>query len=581
MNRLRINNDLNPIRVNFLPELSSQDDVARMAPAFVRHLAKEFDLAALTGRLCPVLLADGTVTLFALVDYAQGDQIEEVERLVRKRGYVQAQVPRYVLPGSLLLTITRDQLTADALRNGQALPQTKQASALMSVFMDIVRWGVRESASDIHININQCETRSDLYYTVGGAYISPACFQGMSSATLLEVLAVAWMEVRGGNGAVFDPLIEQQGRVALTVDDASIVLRWASLATDNGPSVCLRILRVDSGYVTSSLQALGYLPTQIQQLEQARDRQGGAIVLAGVVGSGKSTTIATLMRGVPLTRKLITLEDPVEYVIGNALQNTVGRALNDSEEAIFDAKLKTIKRSAMNDLLIGEVRDAATGKAFMDLAGSGVSVYTTTHTGSALMIPERLASDFIGVSRDFLATPGVLKLLVYQVLLPCLCPSCSLPFNSFWEDPESAHHDSANAQWARHWNDWLQFERGVGVAGLRRRNPAGCPACKREQLPELRGTKGRTVAAEIIAPDSDEKMLELIRLRDNLGLQRYIDAQPRTALNDPDMRGKRARDCALYKALKGEVDLRDVEHSLGRPAAAPAKHHGISGDHHV
>ena len=81
----------------------------------------------------------------------------------------------------------------------------------MAVFIDIVRWGVRESTSDTHINVNQRETRSDLYYTVGGAYISPVCFQGMSSATLLEVLAVAWMEVRGGNDAVFDPLIEQQG----------------------------------------------------------------------------------------------------------------------------------------------------------------------------------------------------------------------------------------------------------------------------------------------------------------------------------------------------------------------------------
>ena len=119
------------------------------------------------------------------------------------------------------------------------------------------------------------------------------------------------------------------------------------------------------------------------------------------------------------------------------------------------------------------------------------------------------------------------------------------------------------------------------MAGLRRRNPAGFPACKREQLPELRGTKGRTVAAEIIAPDSDEKMQELIRFRDNLGLQRYIDAPPRTALNDSDMHGKRVRDCALYKALKGEVDLGDVEHSLGRPAAPPAKYHSISGDHHV
>src|SRR3546814_21063590 len=63
----------------------------------------------------------------------------------------------------------------------------------------------------------------------------------------------------------------------------------------------------------------------------------------------------------------------------------------------------------------------------MDLAGSGVNVYTTVHAPSAALIPQRLASDFIGVSGDFLATAGMLKLLVFQVLLPVLCRQCPLP----------------------------------------------------------------------------------------------------------------------------------------------------------
>src|SRR3546814_13403002 len=63
----------------------------------------------------------------------------------------------------------------------------------------------------------------------------------------------------------------------------------------------------------------------------------------------------------------------------------------------------------------------------MDLAGSGVNVYTTVHAPSAALIPQRLAPDFIGVSGDFLATAGMLKLLVFQVLLPVLCRHCALP----------------------------------------------------------------------------------------------------------------------------------------------------------
>ncbi|KAG0753084.1 hypothetical protein G6F22_021605 [Rhizopus arrhizus] len=93
------------------------------------------------------------------------------------------------------------------------------------------------------------------------------------------------MDVRGGNGAVFDPALEQQGRIALDVDTVPLVLRWASLATDAGPSVCLRILRLDAA-ADGDLHALGYLPAQIETLLRAREREGGAIVLAGVVGSG-------------------------------------------------------------------------------------------------------------------------------------------------------------------------------------------------------------------------------------------------------------------------------------------------------
>src|SRR5690606_38069655 len=118
-----------------------------------------------------------------------------------------------------------------------------------------------------------------------------------------------------------------------------VMLRWASLATDAGPSVCLRLLRLDAR-AGQDLAALGYLPQQVATLHAACGVEGGAIVLAGVVGSGKSTTIATLMSRIPESHKVITLEDPVEYLIPGALQNTVARALDDTEGGVFDAKLK-------------------------------------------------------------------------------------------------------------------------------------------------------------------------------------------------------------------------------------------------
>lgn len=539
-------------RAASVPRLESTEDIARMNPPFLRALAREFDLAALAGRLCPVLLESGEVAVFAVSEYAVGDQADEIERMARAQGYRLADPPRYMLPATLLLMVARGQLGAPGLGRQSRLRQAERASALSALFLDIVRAGVQQGASDVHINVSPRREQCEIRYTINGEYLKSDRFEGLSHATLLEVLAVAWMDVRGGNGAVFDPAIEQQGRIALELDGAPLVLRWASLATDAGPSVCLRILRLDAN-AHPGLADLGYLPEQVAALLRARERESGAIVLAGVVGSGKSTTIATLMRGIAASRKVITLEDPVEYLIGNALQNTVSGGLAEPAWPAFEAKLKTIKRSAMNDLLLGEIRDRETGRAFADLAGSGVGLYTTTHAGAAFLIPERLASDAIGVPREFLATPGVLKLLVHQALLPLLCSECSLRYA-----------DAAGAlpppDGCASWQSWLDTLRRLYDAEpgrLRLRNPAGCAACRLAGAPHLAGHRGRTVVAEYIEPEFDHELLHCIRQGDSLA---YL-AKPRAAF--PGMHRPEALasilHCAMYKALSGQIDVRDVE----------------------
>ncbi|MDX3907348.1 MAG: ATPase, T2SS/T4P/T4SS family [Pigmentiphaga sp.] len=543
-----------------IARMDSRDQLARMTPAFKRVLRTEFDVGNLLNKLCPVELDNGQVALFTVDDYVRSEQIEEFERMVRERGRVLAAPARVVVPATLLLSIVRGQITGETLRSRRRVLLDPVKSSMAGAFHDIVAWGVRHGASDVHLNVRTAHPESEIRYTVGGRYVMPDRFRGMQTSTLMEVLAVAYMDIQGGNGAVFDPVVEQQGSILHEVDGSMFMLRWASLATDAGASVTMRLLRMDTREQALDFAQLGYLPSQIRTIERALTAEGGAIVLAGVVGSGKSTTIASMMSSIPSTRKVITLEDPVEYLIPNALQNSVSRSLDGSVSNEFDAKLKTIKRSAMNDLLIGEIRDRSTGRAFMDLASSGSSLYTTTHAGSAALIPDRLASDFIGVSRRLLATPGILKLLVYQALLPTLCPHCALPISSLFDHgaPDQEHGCPGRDYWLSY-ADRLQVLYGLDIATLKVRNPEGCPGCRRSALAELQGYAGRTVAAEMIDPAIDDDFLRLVRQADTIALRDYFRFQRRTAFDHPDMTGKTAMECAVYKASQGWIDPRDIE----------------------
>lgn len=541
--------------------IASSDEFLAMNPPFLQTLCTELEVDALSGRLCPVLLGDHSVAILSLAEHVGSDQADELARRVRQHGYALAVPQRYVLAAPLLLAISRKQITAQTplVRQGESLQTSR--TALAEAFQDMVEWGVRHGASDLHLNVRLRETESEVRYTLAGRYVAPERFRRIPTTTLVDMLAVAWMDISGGNGAVFDPLLEQQGRLTRYVDGQKIMLRWASLAADQGPSVCLRILERDAVALCSSLDQLGYLPGQIQVIERAMLSEGGAIVFAGTVGSGKSTTLASLMATIPEDRKVVTLEDPVEYLIPRAIQNTVVRDLSSTDHDGFSAKLRTLKRSAMNDVLIGEIRDRETGRVFMDLAGSGVNVYTTTHAPSAALISERLASDFIGVSRDFLATIGVLKLLVYQVLLPKLCAQCALPSTDLLKKTDGSGSSGRSAAQWRQWLERLQRLYGCDVDLLKIRNPLGCPACRNTQIPRLHGYVGRTVAAEYIEPALTAGFLDGIKHR-----RCTVDTGRSTRLDTSLAQGGRhgtahwtAMQCAVYKAFLGQIDPRDIE----------------------
>lgn len=516
--------------------LDDARQLAALDPPVRRVLSSVLDAQSLADRICPVELEGGAVALFALAGQVGSDQADELARRIVQHGYTPAQPERYVLPAPLLLALSRGQwrsLAAHADSPGST------PTALSGAFQELVEWGVRHGASDMHLNVCRHEAVSEVKYTLAGRYIAPERFQRLPTRMLLDMLAVVWMDIQGGNGAVFDPSIEQQGSLLRQVDGRRITLRWASLAADRGPSVCLRFLEQDASLPQSTLERLGYRPDQLRQIERVMRSEGGAIVLSGTVGSGKSTTLASLMARLPAHHKVITLEEPVEYRIERAVQNTIGRYLDQGAHDAYAAKLRAIKRSAMSDVLLGEIRDSETGRAFMDLAGSGVNVYTTVHAPSAAGIPERLASEFIGIPRDFLVTPGVLKLLIFQALLPTLCGQCALAAT-----PERlASSGVADVSYWSYWLDCIESLWSGARQSLRLRNEQGCACCVRAQLPELAGYTGRTVAAECLEPALLPEFL----------------ASVRACRMSPPQPGSGAMGHAMQKALSGEIDPRDIE----------------------
>jgi general secretion pathway protein E len=548
---------------HLLREIRTQGELDSLVPTFTRTLIKELDVFGLASRMCPVLFSDASAGIFVLSQHYHDDQTSALLHLLKQRGYRLNANPLFVLSPALLIAVTKSVRTSSTVST-QVQESSVNGTALSQAMSAILLWALEHRASDIHFNVKRNQAESAVLFTIDGRYVCPDRYARLPTATMLAMLAVTWMDVEGGNGAVFDPTVEQQGRVTRELGGQKVCLRWASLATDQGPSVCLRLLLLDSTELTPELAELGYQESHIAALRRASLTQGGATILAGTVGSGKSTTLATLLREIPTHRKVITLEDPAEYLIPHALQNTVSRSVDDDPLIVFDNKLKAFKRSAMNDLLIGEIRDAAGGRAFSDLAGSGISLYTTVHAGSALWVPERLTSSFIGVPRDFLATPGILKLLVFQCLLPLLCQGCAQNYEQVLKTDEwrCANNQLRSPQWRESWIQMLEVEAGLSRDRLRFRSTHGCAQCTKG-LPDLVGISGRTVAAEIIEPSQEPEFLLGLRANDGLALHRWFEQRKRSPIKDSNMQGKSARQCALFKVWIGQLDPRTVEQTFG------------------
>jgi type II secretory ATPase GspE/PulE/Tfp pilus assembly ATPase PilB-like protein/DNA-binding response OmpR family regulator len=207
----------------------------------------------------------------------------------------------------------------------------------------------------------------------------------------------------------------QDGIAEARIAGKSFKMRLATTSTPQGESLVVRML--DLYAKPKKLTDLGMTPEQSLAMYEISSQNSGAIIVCGPTGSGKTTTLYSLISHIDIkNRSLMTIEDPVEYRIPYANQQQV----NEKGGVTFEALLRSAVRQDPDIVYLGEIRDAFSAKTCLDLASTGHMTLTTLHssnTTTALFRLERL-----GISRDDSAD-NLLGILA-QRLLKCLCQNC-------------------------------------------------------------------------------------------------------------------------------------------------------------
>ena len=209
--------------------------------------------------------------------------------------------------------------------------------------------------------------------------------------------------------------IPQDGRISLSVSGRDIDFRVSSLPTIDGENIVLRVLDRHEGIV--ALDRLGLDDDSLAGLRLMMARPEGIILVTGPTGSGKSTTLYSMLSHLDTgSVNIMTLEDPVEYPMGRVRQT----AANEAARLTFASGVRSLLRQDPDIILIGEIRDAETAEMAFRAAMTGHQVYSTLHANSAAGAVARLVET--GVSTGVMA--GNIIGIMGQRLVRRLCPRC-------------------------------------------------------------------------------------------------------------------------------------------------------------
>ncbi len=430
-----------------------------------------------------------------------------------------------------------------------SVSRRNDTSKMQRELIAIVSNASARNASDIHIIVNA--NRAHVQFRVDGVIkdiqeLQPQYgFELLAAAFAMADASDAAYQVRNYQGARISSLTTE-----LPTGVQSLRLQFNPLAND-GRYLIMRLLYSGDGK-SLELPDLGYNEEQIRQISIMSARPVGINVISGPTGSGKSTTLKTILERVIEKRngevKTLTIEDPPEYIIAAAQQMPVTNAkTQDERSAAFIEAIAAGLRSDPDIMMIGEVRDRASADLAVEGALSGHPIYASLHANTAMDILSRLRDMGIEDFKVFDAT--VFSGLVGQRLVRQLCPSCRVPLS------EKIREGGI---------DPLLIERIEQMKGMTPKsanvddvlhvaNPDGCSSCSQ-------GYKGRAVVAEIILPD--DHFMALMAENKKAQARAYWFAEK----NGLDLLGS-----SWLRALEGRVSPIDIENSVA--LIAPMEEH--------
>lgn len=455
-----------------LPEVSdgdwptALDFAATLSQAFLRQ-HKLLPLALHEGRMV-VATADpaDSVALRALRLAAGCD----LELRIAPASEIVAALDRLTTTAMMSREVPATGPAGDTADDVEHLKDLALGAPVVRIVNDLLLEARRTRATDVHIE--PARSRLIVRLRIDGLLRevrSPPAELGRAIVSRIKILSGLDIAERR---------LPQDGRARLRLDGQDFDLRIATVPTINGESCAIRLL--DNGQQRLDLAQLGFSPDQESRLRRHLAAPYGLILVTGPTGSGKTTTLATALSILnEPTRKILTIEDPIEYQLEGVNQIQVKPEIGVS----FAHALRSFLRHDPDVIMVGELRDSETARIAVQAAMTGHLVLSTLHTNSAAGAVTRLLD--MGVDGYLLAS--CLRAVIGQRLVRTLCSRCREPVTDVLDLPNEVLSQ-------------VRLNRFEPIAHFR---PTGCSRCYGS------GYSGRSSIVEFL--EVDESVRSLIK----------------------------------------------------------------------
>ncbi|MGI9021190.1 MAG: GspE/PulE family protein [Solirubrobacterales bacterium] len=371
--------------------------------------------AARRYRAVPVGYVDTETLVLAMCDPANVLALDDIQMMTGLNCHVAVAADEDVdalitrlnrLDGAVSEAVEEEE-DAEGAAELTDLRESADDAPVIKLVYSVLGQAVTEGASDIHFEPEESDMR--VRFRVDGVLDEVARVpKRMVSGVVSRVKIMSDLDIA-------EKRVPQDGRVSVTVEDRRVDLRVTTLPTQRGEGCTIRIL--DKAQALRSLDELGLDGMPRERFEESVAKPHGAVIVTGPTGSGKSTSLyAALTEINAVERKIITIEDPVEYRLDGIAQIQVNRKAGLD----FATGLRSILRADPDVIMVGEIRDGETARIAIEAALTGHMVLSTLHTNDAPGAIVRLQK--MGIEH-FLTTSAI-DCVVAQRLARKLCASC-------------------------------------------------------------------------------------------------------------------------------------------------------------